>query len=61
MKLFLGDFSKLPLFVKKNVGNEPLSPNSGKLYPERLPIPIPGPCYEAKPKGLNDGKFGGLK
>ena len=30
MKLLFGDLSKLPLLVKKNVGNEPLSVNSGK-------------------------------
>lgn len=30
-KLLLGDFSKLPLLVKKKVGKEPLfSPNSGR-------------------------------
>ena len=29
----MGDFSKLPLFVKKNVGKEPLSVKSGKPAP----------------------------
>jgi hypothetical protein len=43
MKLLLGDFSKLPLFVKKNVGKEPRSVKSGKP-----PAPIPMLGLKAK-------------